>query len=107
VALSELLRDWLFGALTGEVKAVNATLRRIETKMASGEQELQGSIARVGAQIGQAVAELKRLADKIEANPGVDLTEEVAELNALADRLDAAVPDAAPEEPPVAPAPGA
>jgi ABC-type transporter Mla subunit MlaD len=105
-ALSEAVRAWLLAPVLAAVEELRVSNTEQNAELRAVVESLKTEVAGVGDQVGQAVAELARLADALDApDPDVaavvaDLRGVVSTLAAEKDKLDAAVPDAAPPAPP-------
>lgn len=94
--------------LLGLFQGLYANLEEIRMSQTAGQQQMEAAFARLGQQIDQAVAEIRRLAADVQARgDDIDPGDVASRLNALADRLDAGVPDAPAPSPPTPPAPSA
>ena len=108
-ALSEAVRAWLLAPALAAVEELRVSNTEQNAELRAVVESLKTEVSGVGDQVGQAVAELARLADALDApDPDVaavvaDLRGVVSTLAAEKDKLDAAVPDATPPAPPPAP----
>ena len=108
-ALSEAVRAWLLAPVLAAVEELRVSNTEQNAELRAVVESLKTEVAGVGDQVGQAVAELARLADALDApDPDVaavvaDLRGVVSTLAAEKDKLDAAVPDATPPALPPAP----